>query len=342
MYHQDFKYFINLQKNRLKDSERECIIYKNSTYALSAGDSLCLFFVIGKGLGMKFISPKMDFCMKQLFQNEVVRKYFLSDVLDIPVKDNRSTRIQNTFLWKRYRNQKLGILDVLMEMNDNTKINVELQVKRIKYWEKRQLFYLAKIYVSDLLMGEEYHKLKRCIDISILDFELDMNTDEYHRVYKLRDEEGNVFSEDWEIHVLELGKRLKGMEAVDDWIRLFDAESVEDLDMLKTNNKGILEAIRQLKIMSLGKIVMANYEEYLKGKRDMNAYRDYVMDEGIEEGEKKALIVQVCKKLRKNKPIEIIAEELEEDIEKIQSICNIAVKYAPDYDVDAILKEWKK
>ncbi len=87
------------------------------------------FFVIGKGLGMKFISPKMDFCMKQLFQNEVVRKYFLSDVLDIPVKDNRSTRIQNTFLWKRYRNQKLGILDVLMEMNDNTKINVSAPIE---------------------------------------------------------------------------------------------------------------------------------------------------------------------------------------------------------------------
>ena len=66
--------------------------------------------------------------MKELFRNPVIRKYFISVVLNIPVEMIRSTRLLNTYLWRRYRYQKQGILDVLVELNDDTKINIELQV----------------------------------------------------------------------------------------------------------------------------------------------------------------------------------------------------------------------
>lgn len=49
---------------------------------------------------MKIISPKYDYCMKELFRNEVVRRHFLSDVLDIPLDTIRSSRLLNPFLWK--------------------------------------------------------------------------------------------------------------------------------------------------------------------------------------------------------------------------------------------------
>lgn len=55
---------------------------------------------------MQIISPKYDFSMKELFNNEVIRKYFICDVLDISVEKVRSVRLLNTFLWKRYRWQK--------------------------------------------------------------------------------------------------------------------------------------------------------------------------------------------------------------------------------------------
>ena len=47
---------------------------------------------------MKIISPKYDYCAKELFRNEVVRNHFLSDVLEIPVEEIRSSRLLNTFL----------------------------------------------------------------------------------------------------------------------------------------------------------------------------------------------------------------------------------------------------
>lgn len=42
------------------------------------------------------ISPKWDYCMKELFRNPVIRKYFISVVLNIPVEMIRSTRLLNT------------------------------------------------------------------------------------------------------------------------------------------------------------------------------------------------------------------------------------------------------
>lgn len=86
---------------------------------------------------MKIISPKYDYCAKELFRNEVVRNHFLSDVLEIPMEEIRSSRLLNTFLWKRYRSQKQGILDVLIELNNNIKINIEIQVKASADWDKR-------------------------------------------------------------------------------------------------------------------------------------------------------------------------------------------------------------
>lgn len=60
-----------------------------------------------------------------------------------------------------------------------------------------------------------------------------------------------------------------------------------------------------------------------------------------EEGREEALIALVCRKLRKGKSVETIAEELEEDIEKILPICKIAAESAPEYDSSQVYKAVK-
>lgn len=60
--------------------------------------------------------------------------------------------------------------------------------------------------------------------------------------------------------------------------------------------------------------------------------------EGRVAGRKEHLTECVCKKLRKGKDLNLIAEELEEDVKVIESIYETAKKFAPDYDVEAILQ----
>ena len=303
---------------------------------------------------MSIVSLKYDYLFKHLMQNPLIRKYFVSDVLDIPVGAIKSVRLANPFLWKRFFGQKQGILDILVVLNNDTKINFELQIKIIRYWDKRSLFYLCKMFTEALLFGEKYEKLKRCISVSILDFNLN-NAPEYHRIYRLRDKDGNEFTDLLEVHILELQKKLKGEERMNDWIRVFNAKTEDDLDMIKTDNPGILEAIKEIKLASAGKAIRAMYDAHMKEIRDRNARDDYVRDEGRAEGEAigeargeaigeargramgelRKVISQVRKKISKNMSAEEIADMLEEDIDLIARIYN-ALKNHPDWNDEKI------
>ncbi len=65
------------------------------------------------------------------------------------------------------------------------------------------------------------------------------------------------------------------------------------------------------------------------------------IEAGKEIGSSFHLIEMITRKLRKNKPPEIIAEDLEEDIEVVKSICKVAGDFAPEYDVEQIYLAWK-
>ena len=65
-------------------------------------------------------------------------------------------------------------------------------------------------------------------------------------------------------------------------------------------------------------------------------------EEGRKEGQRRQLIEGICKKLRKGKDIEIIAEELDENISIVEKIYEIAQNFAPEYDVEKIMKMVQK
>ncbi|HJF93614.1 MAG TPA: 3-isopropylmalate dehydrogenase [Lachnoclostridium phocaeense] len=90
-------------------------------------------------------------------------------------------------------------------------------------------------------------------------------------------------------------------------------------------------------------IVRANWDKMKEEKEMCEALRELFADElqeskaqGKEQGEETKLISLVCKKIRKNKAVSVIAEELEEPEEKISLICETARQFAPDYDADQI------
>lgn len=226
------------------------------------------------------VSLRQDFSFKHLFRNEEVLRHFISDALGIPLEEIRSVRPTNTFLWKRFKKQKQGILDVALELNNDSKVDIELQIEMLDYWDRRSLFYLAKLFTEGLLSGQEYDKLKRCISISVLGFNLDTRS-EYHKVYRLRDETGHEFSDLLEIHIIELNKPLSGAARMDDWIRLFNAKTEEELKMLEmsTKNAGILAAVKEVREMSLLRSMKALHEAKLKEIRDRNARESYVRKE---------------------------------------------------------------
>ncbi len=238
---------------------------------------------------MEKISLKADYAFKELFAHEKVRKQFLSDVLGIPLEQIKSVRLANPFLRRTFRRQKQGIMDIALVLNDNTKIDIEMQVYRQKHYTQRKLYYLARMYTDDLMIGEKYRKLRRCVSISLVDFELLSDTEEYHSVYRLRDETGRELTDLWEIHIIELGKDLTG-DRVDDWIRLFNATSREEVDQIAEQNgrmRDVAEVVRQ---MGLIRTLRWIYDDYWRAKRDRWDEDEYVRDEGRAEGKAESII----------------------------------------------------
>ena len=83
------------------------------------------------------------------------------------------------------------------------------------------------------------------------------------------------------------------------------------------------------------------YDEELHKKTLHDEGYEDGFNDGFNDGESTKLIEQICRKLRKNKAPVTIAEELEEDLNTIQHICDVAKSFAPEYDVNEILKKLK-
>lgn len=62
---------------------------------------------------------------------------------------------------------------------------------------------------------------------------------------------------------------------------------------------------------------------------------------GQQIGQKLKLIEMVCKKIKKNKTMKQIADELEEQITDIEEIYETAEKFSPDYNVNEIYEAMK-
>lgn len=114
---------------------------------------------------MEFASLKYDDVFRELMSHENIRKQLISDVTGIPLGKMKSAKLVTPYLRKRYRWQKQGILDIAVALDDGTKVDIELQVRAQKFWMKRKLFYLARMYAENLRVGQDYDSLPKCISI---------------------------------------------------------------------------------------------------------------------------------------------------------------------------------
>ena len=65
-------------------------------------------------------------------------------------------------------------------------------------------------------------------------------------------------------------------------------------------------------------------------------WEEAALEEGREIGENQKLISMVIKKIKKNKSVDEIADDLEEKVDTILPIYKTALSMKPDYDVDKI------
>ena len=97
------------------------------------------------------------------------------------------------------------------------------------------------MYVEQIEEGQSYDVFKRCVSISILDFTLFHDTDEFYSCFHLlEDNRHTLYTDKMKFHILELSKLPKELkEDTSDillWAKFISAEKEEEFTMLATKN----------------------------------------------------------------------------------------------------------
>lgn len=274
--------------------------------------------------------PTVDFCFKELMQNPKVRKGFIAALLNMDPKNIKETQLLPTILRQESENDKLGILDVRVLIEDGTQLDMEMQVAYFEYWDERVLFYLGKMYTDQLKKGESYEKLKKCVHVSILDFIHFPEDKECYRTIHFRDDKtGKLYTELFEIQVLELKKlppEVKSGADVVRWMRFFSGKNREDFAKMAKENEYLDEAYNTLVKISADEQKRLEYEAREKALKDYNTQMSSALKRGEkigeERGEKRG--IELAKKVFKlnaqgNLPEEI-AETCGIPLEKVKEI----------------------
>ncbi|KAI4452818.1 hypothetical protein C823_007403 [Eubacterium plexicaudatum ASF492] len=240
------------------------------------------------------MKPKIDFAFKEIMEDEKARVGFLSAVLDLNPEHIIESHIMNSHLRKTHADDKLGILDVRILLNDDTQIDTEIQLSELKIWADRALFYISKMYTEQIEKGQKYDVLKKCVSISILDFILFENQSEfYSRFHILEDTRHFIYTDKMEFHVIELPKLPKewkdNCSSLELWAKFINAEEREDFAMIAEKDPYIKSAYNQLQIISQDKQKQLEYEAREKAIRDHNQLLFEAEQRGEERGEKRGM-----------------------------------------------------
>ena len=189
-----------------------------------------------------------DYMFRSVMQsNENVLKSFLCSLLHLNPDDVWSVQILNPIELGKKISDKDFILDIKILMNNNTSINLEMQVNNQYNWPERSLVYLSRLF-DGLNAGDTYRTVKPAFQIGILDFTLFPQRPEFFGTYKMMNVKNyHKYSDKFTIHVLDLTQiHLAAKEdkkyGLDKWARLFNALTWEDFKMISAGNKSMQEA----------------------------------------------------------------------------------------------------
>ena len=218
------------------------------------------------------MKPYIDWCFKELMRNPNTRRGFIAELLELPPEQIGNTTLLENELPKRSEEEKKGILDVHVLLENGTQLDIEMQVIYLKYWDDRSLFYLCKMFSSQLQKGEDYDQLQKCVHVSVLNFTYYKNDDICYRKAQIYDQKtGNLYSDKLELQVLELSKIPKEYHHPDGiiaWMKFFRGGKKEDLKEMSKGNFYLEEAYEDLMEMSQDEEKRRAYEARERAIRD--------------------------------------------------------------------------
>lgn len=152
---------------------------------------------------------------------------------------------------KEFDDDKIVIFDVNAKLSDGTLVEIEIQKHNQAGFIARSIFYTSKRLVSQGKKGMSYKELKPVVTLNIVDFDLFRDTEEFYSMFDFVERKRKtVLSDLIRIDFMELRKLDKNNIDKNNkkalWVKFFNAESEEELNMLTQLDKTFEEPVKKL------------------------------------------------------------------------------------------------
>ena len=170
----------------------------------------------------KLLPLTSDVIFKAVFSrpgNEDILKSLLEAILDIDIKE---VQVQNTELPVDSFDNKAGVMDIKVRVDEDIICDIEMQVKNVWNIDHRSTYYISKNLSSEMRRGDDYKAVKKSIGINLLAFEF-YKRNSYRSIAHMKFEktkkeeyidmgytdEDEIATTDLEMHFIELPKFIK-------------------------------------------------------------------------------------------------------------------------------------
>ena len=268
--------------------------------------------------------PKMDIIFQAIFGevgSENITKDFLEKILKRKIE--KISLDKNPILRRELKDEKLGVLDIVTELDGKEKCNIEMQLIDKNNIIERMLYYWSKMYTRQIKAGDDYNKLEKTIVILIADFNIKgLEEVEYHSTWKIIETNSVkklILTDKFELDIIELSK-IKGREnekdQLLDWLIFLENPESERVARKMEENENLKEAVEKLDRISEDEKMQRIIELREKAIRDEHAIYAKGVDDGIEKGIMKIAKSMLKKGMNVSDIIEITGLTKEE-IEKL-------------------------
>ena len=288
----------------------------------------------GRETKENLLKPKIDVVFHSLFRegNEGITKALISSVIKEKINDIKLDN--DRYVFGKYPEEKLGILDLKATLGDGKICDVEIQLVDNKDTEARFLYYWSRIYSSQLTKGNIYKDLNKVIGIIILDFPLEKtkaleNICTEWKITEVTTGLNLVLTEMLQIYIIEISKAKRTLEKepnneLAQWVLFLDNPNQEEVFKAMETNKELKEAMKNLDEISQQEELRRVAELREKAIMDEKNALAHALEDGKKEGLKEGREIGRAEGIKENQK-EIAKKMLEKNfsIDEIQNLISL-------------------
>ena len=265
-----------------------------------------------------------------VFQKDMLAlKDLLCSVLHLSSDDIKEIVVCNPLEIGKSFDSKKFYLDLKIELNNDTIVNLEMQIINRGNWPERSLSYLCRGY-DNLNKGEDYRNVRSAVHIGFIDFTLFPDAPEFCATYMMSNVKTHkIFSSKFSLKVVELNHTELATEEdkmykIDKWASLFKSTTWEELKMCAGDDEAMKSVVNVMyeynedeafRDMCRARDEVVAFEAYIKAENDRLESRNEEL-----EGKNEQLKGKKEELEGKNEQLELENKQLKAELERLKQM----------------------